>query len=134
MGSNQSSDSSCFKSKKKWKPKVGPGKEDVKSDLMLLKDEREKKREMELQSKQRKLMADHGIKDKVLYDLDKNKGDINFEYDELKEQILVFKKKYELVLSEKLIVSSLFNFLGHDQILRDDPQDSQEHLDLLPED
>ena len=49
-------------------------------------------------------MAARGIREKVVYDLEK-KGDIKFEYNEIKHQILVFKQKYELVLSEKLIVS-----------------------------
>ena len=104
MGNNQSSDASCFKSKKAWKPKVEASKEEIKSDLWLLKDEREKKRELDMLAKQRKMMAEHGIKDKVVYNLEE-KGNIKFEYDELKVQILVFKKKYELILSEKLIVS-----------------------------
>jgi hypothetical protein len=57
MGTNQSSDASCFKSKKAWKPKVEPGKEEIKSDLVLLKDERERKKELDMLAKQRQLLA-----------------------------------------------------------------------------
>jgi len=38
--------------------------------MMLLKDERERKRKQDFEDKQRKMLAARGVKDRVVYDLE----------------------------------------------------------------